>query len=224
MKGRERRSGEPPKNQLASWPGSSRPSQGDRGAIVRTRRLQAIPRLSKLFQGNSKLFPSFSKEIPNFFFGRLVGFQWLVARNKEMRPSPQFSAAGRVSSARGDALAYRSRKRITRLLPFAKKLSRRAGALGQDTNCAISRSAVGARLSRLAPPRPVRHAPSRRARSGRGCAASPPLGVAARARPQSRNREFVSCHVWTAPLVKGFFAALRTSRVRSCLRPVSRGG
>jgi hypothetical protein len=27
------------------------------------------------------------------------------------------------------------------------------------------------------------------------------------------------CHVWTAPLVKGFFAALRTSRVRSCLRP-----
>jgi hypothetical protein len=29
-----------------------------------------------------------------------------------------------------------------------------------------------------------------------------------------------ACHVWTAPLVKGFFAALRTSRVRSCLRPV----
>jgi hypothetical protein len=27
-------------------------------------------------------------------------------------------------------------------------------------------------------------------------------------------------HVWTAPLVKGFLEALRTSRVRSCLRPV----
>ena len=31
------------------------------------------------------------------------------------------------------------------------------------------------------------------------------------------------CPVWTAPLVKGFFAALRTSRVRSCLRPVFAG-
>src|SRR5271169_1386215 len=30
-------------------------------------------------------------------------------------------------------------------------------------------------------------------------------------------------HVWTAPLVKGFFEALRTSRVRSCLRPVGAG-
>ncbi len=84
------------------------PRRGDCGAIVRTRRLRAIPRLSKLFQGNSKPFPSFSsfsKEIPNFFFGRLVGFQWLVAGNKEMRPSPQFSAAGRFSSTRGDAAA-----------------------------------------------------------------------------------------------------------------------
>ncbi len=27
-------------------------------------------------------------------------------------------------------------------------------------------------------------------------------------------------HVWTAPLVKGLFAVLRTSRARSCLRPV----
>ena len=31
------------------------------------------------------------------------------------------------------------------------------------------------------------------------------------------------CHVWTAPLVKGFLEALRTSRVRSCLRPVDAG-
>ncbi len=30
-------------------------------------------------------------------------------------------------------------------------------------------------------------------------------------------------HVWTAPLVKGFLEALRTSRVRSCLRPVYAG-
>ena len=29
--------------------------------------------------------------------------------------------------------------------------------------------------------------------------------------------------VWTAPLVKGFFEALRTSRARSCLRPVDAG-
>src|SRR5271165_644212 len=28
------------------------------------------------------------------------------------------------------------------------------------------------------------------------------------------------CPVWTAPLVKGFVEALRTSRARSCLRPV----
>jgi transposase len=30
-------------------------------------------------------------------------------------------------------------------------------------------------------------------------------------------------HVWTAPLVKGFLGVLRTSRVRSCLRPVRAG-
>jgi hypothetical protein len=30
---------------------------------------QAFPSPSKLFQGNSKLFQAFSKEIPNIFFG-----------------------------------------------------------------------------------------------------------------------------------------------------------
>src|SRR5271165_3366037 len=32
--------------------------------------------------------------------------------------------------------------------------------------------------------------------------------------------EICKCPVWTAPLVKGFVEALRTSRARSCLRPV----
>ena len=35
--------------------------------------------------------------------------------------------------------------------------------------------------------------------------------------------DLCKCHVWTAPLVKGFLEALRTSRVRSCLRPVYAG-
>ena len=30
-------------------------------------------------------------------------------------------------------------------------------------------------------------------------------------------------HVWTAPVVKGLVEALRTLRVRSCLRPVGAG-
>jgi hypothetical protein len=42
-------------------------------------------------------------------------------------------------------------------------------------------------------------------------------------RRRGENREICSCPVWTAPLVEGFLAAWRTSRVRSCLRPVYAG-
>src|SRR5208337_2276235 len=37
---------------------------------------------------------------------------------------------------------------------------------------------------------------------------------------RATNRDLCTCHVWTAPLVKGFVEALRTSWARSCLRSV----
>jgi hypothetical protein len=48
--------------------------------------LQAYPSLSKLFQGNSKLFQAFSKEIPNIFLGGFQRNQRLVGDAGRFRP------------------------------------------------------------------------------------------------------------------------------------------
>jgi hypothetical protein len=104
---------------------------------------------SKPFQGLSnfsKEIPSFSKEIPNFSFDRFVGFQWLVQRNKEMRPSPHSWSTGAAprraatpqrsieekdnaaSGVREEIVVARARRaQSSRSLTFVERASARRG-------------------------------------------------------------------------------------------------
>jgi hypothetical protein len=70
---------------------------------------QGFPSYSKEIPSFSKEIPSFFQTFPNFFLGGFVRFQRLMARNEEMRPSPEFPGAGRVPPARDDPAIDRAK-------------------------------------------------------------------------------------------------------------------
>jgi hypothetical protein len=75
---------------------------GIRGLSVLSPRHQAFPRISKLFQGNSKEIPWISKlfqGFPNFFLGRFEENQGVIGRSSQNRVLSNFCV---VSAATGD--------------------------------------------------------------------------------------------------------------------------
>ena len=81
------RDNSPPRRRTARV-SARRRTPARQGVACPSPRPQAFPRISKLFQGNSKEIPSFSKlfqGFPNFFLGRFEGNQGVVGRSSRNR-------------------------------------------------------------------------------------------------------------------------------------------
>ncbi len=140
-----------------------------RGLSILSPRRQAFPRISKLFQGNSKEIPSFStlfQGFPNFFLGRFEGNQGVIGQSTRNRVFSNFCVVSAATTGPAIGCRTRSRFNIARIRIIGKKLS-----------AAISRRGLGASASSRAPTRKLTAATGTGASSaGSAMYGAPPAG------------------------------------------------